>query len=247
MSETIFLAGATGAIGTVLIPLLRDAGYTVYGGTRRQARADALRELGAIPVMIDVFDADALKAELIRIAPSVVIHQLTDLPRVPDPQALVQAAAGNARIRNEGTRNLVAAALAAGATRLIAQSIAWAYAPGDKPFSEEQPLDIDAEGLRRVSVGGVAALETQVLQTPGLKGTVLRYGQLYGPGTWASEPQGSSPVHIAAAAHAALLALQSNAPGVFNITEDNTEANNQKARRVLHWNPAFRSPYGVQS
>jgi nucleoside-diphosphate-sugar epimerase len=247
MSETIFLAGATGAIGTVLIPLLRDAGYTVYGGTRRQARANALRELGAIPVMIDVFDADALQSELVRIAPSVVIHQLTDLPRLPDPQAMAQAAAGNARVRTEGTRNLVAAALAAGATRLIAQSIAWAYAPGDKPYLEEHPLDIDAEGLRRVSVGGVVALEAQVLHTAGLKGTVLRYGQLYGPGTWSAEPQGSSPVHVAAAAQAALLALQSNASGVFNITEDNTEASNQKARRVLEWNPAFRSPYGVQS
>ncbi|MCW5298390.1 NAD(P)-dependent oxidoreductase [Herbaspirillum lusitanum] len=247
MSETIFLAGATGAIGTVLIPLLRDAGYTVYGGTRRQARANALRELGAVPVMIDVFDADALKSELIRIAPSVVIHQLTDLPRLPDPQALAQAAVGNARVRSEGTRNLVAAALAAGAARLIAQSIAWAYAPGDTPYPEEHPLDIDAEGLRRISVDGVVALETQVLQTPGLNGTVLRYGQLYGPGTWAGEPQGSSPVHVAAAAQAALLALQNNASGVFNITEDNTAASNQKARRTLGWNPAFRSPYGVRS
>lgn len=247
MSETIFLAGATGAVGTVLIPLLRNAGYTVYGSTRHQARASALRELGAIPVLADVFDADTLKSELVRIGPSVVIHQLTDLPRVPDPQALTQAAAGNARVRSEGTRNLVAAALAAGATRLIAQSIAWAYAPGDKPYLEGHPLDIDAEGLRRVSVGGVVALETQVLQTPGLKGTVLRYGQLYGPGTWSAEPQGSSPVHVAAAAHAALLALQSNAAGVFNITEDNTEASNQKARRVLGWSAAFRSPHGVQS
>lgn len=247
MSETIFLAGATGAIGTVLIPLLRDAGYTVYGGTRHQARAGALHDLGAIPVLADVFDADTLKSELVRIRPSVVIHQLTDLPRLPDPQALAQAAAANARVRSEGTRNLVAAALAAGATRLIAQSIAWAYAPGDKPYLEEHPLDIDAEGQRGVSVGGVVALETQVLQTPGLKGAVLRYGQLYGPGTWSAEPQGSSPVHVAAAAHAALLALQSNAAGVFNITEDNTEASNQKARRVLGWSPAFRSPHGVQS
>ncbi|WP_034297545.1 NAD(P)-dependent oxidoreductase [Herbaspirillum sp. RV1423] len=247
MKEKIFLAGATGAIGTILVPLLLDAGYAVYGGTRRQAHADGLKKLGAVPVVVDVFDTDVLKAELIRIAPVAVIHQLTDLPRQLDPQAMTEAAQRNARVRSEGTRNLIAAALAAGATRLIAQSIAWAYAPGTKPYVEESPLDVNAEGARRISVDGVAALETQVLQARGLTGTVLRYGQLYGPGTWNREPKGTSPVHVAAAAHAALLSLQNTSAGVFNITEDNAEASNEKARRVLDWSAAFRSSHGVQS
>ncbi len=193
-------------------------------------------------VVKEVFDAKALAAEMMRIAPSVVIHQLTDLPQLLDPQAMAAAGQRNARVRNVGTRNLIAAALAAGASRMIAQSIAWAYAGGKQPYVEESLLDINAEGARRVSVDGVVALETQVLQTSGLAGTVLRYGQLYGPGTWTMEAKGVSPVHVEAAAHATLLALQKQAIGVFNVTEDNAKVSNDKARNQLAWNPAFRSP-----
>ncbi|ASU38338.1 dTDP-glucose 4,6-dehydratase [Herbaspirillum sp. meg3] len=247
MSEKIFLAGATGAIGTVLIPLLVNAGYVVYGSTRQQARAEKLKALGAIPVVADVFDAKVLTAELIRIAPAAVVHQLTDLPQQLDPQAMAEAGSRNAHLRNAGTRNLINAALAADAKRMIAQSIAWAYASGSQPYGEESALDINAEGARRVSIDGVVALETQVLQTPGLTGTVLRYGQLYGPGTWNLEAKGVSPVHVDAAAYAALLALQKEAAGVFNITEDNPEVNNAKARKQLAWDPAFRTKNGAKS
>ncbi|MFL9877504.1 NAD(P)-dependent oxidoreductase [Herbaspirillum rhizosphaerae] len=247
MSEKIFLAGATGAIGTTLIPLLVNAGYVVYGSTRRQARTERLKALGAIPVVVDVFDAQALTTELIRIGPAVVIHQLTDLPQQLDPQAMAEAGSRNAHLRSAGTRNLINAALAAGTKRMIAQSIAWAYASGNQPYAEESALDINAEGARRVSIDGVVALETQVLQTSGLAGTVLRYGQLYGPGTWNVEAKGVSPVHVDAAAHAALLALQKEAVGVFNITEDNPEVSNAKARKQLAWNPAFRARNGAKS
>ena len=240
MNDKVFLAGATGAIGTVLVPLLAAAGYTVYGSTRQQARAEKLKALGAIPVVVDVFDAKALAAELMRIAPTVVIHQLTDLPQQLDPQAMAEAGQRNARIRDAGTRNLIDAALAAGARRMIAQSIAWAYASGSQPYVEDSALDLNAEGARRVSIDGVVALETQVLQTPGLAGTVLRYGQLYGPGTWNAEAKGVSPLHVDAAAQAVLLALQKEAVGVFNITEDNAEVSSAKARRQLAWDPAFR-------
>src|SRR5450830_1435454 len=247
MSEKIFLAGATGAIGTVLIPLLVNAGYVVYGSTRQQARAEKLKSLGAIPIVVDVLDAKALTAELMRITPSAVIHQLTDLPQQLDPQATAEAGSRNAHIRNAGTRNLINAALAAGTKRMIAQSIAWAYASGNQPYAEESALDINAEGARRVSIGGIVALETQVLQTPGLAGTVLRYGQLYGPGTWNPEAKGVSPVHVDAAAHAVLLALQKEAVGVFNITEDNPEVSNAKARNQLGWSPTFRALYGSRN
>lgn len=245
MGEKLFLAGATGAIGTVLLPLLLDAGYVVYGSTRQQARADRLKKLGVIPVVIDVFDTEALQAAIQDIAPSTIIHQLTDLPRQLDPQAMAKAVQRNARVRSEGTRNLIAAALAAGTTRMIAQSIAWAYASGDKPYLEESALDINAEGGRRVSIDGVIALETQVLQTSGLAGTVLRYGQLYGPGTSNMETKGNSPVHVDAAAYAALLAMQHGVTGIFNITEDNPDVSSAKARRVLKWNPEFRAAHGT--
>ena len=136
MSEKVFLAGATGAVGSALIPLLRNAGYAVYGSTRRAGRAAELEARGVHPVVVDVFDAAALNAALVRIAPWGVVHQLTDLPKDLDPKRMAEAAVLNARVRTEGTRNLVAAATAAGARRLVAQSIAWAYAPGAKPFTE---------------------------------------------------------------------------------------------------------------
>ncbi|MGJ7564084.1 NAD-dependent epimerase/dehydratase family protein [Variovorax sp. GB1R11] len=238
MSEKVFLAGATGAVGAALIPLLVDAGYTVYGSTRRAERTAALQAQGVHPVVVDVFDAQALKAALVRIAPWAVVHQLTDLPKDLDPARMTEAAALNARVRTEGTRNLVAAAQAAGAKRLVAQSIAWAYAPGPKPFTEDRPLDVDAQGTRRVSVDGVVALEQAVLGAQGITGTVLRYGQLYGPGTSTAEPKGASPVHVEAAARAALLALRHTGGGVFNIAEDGAEASSELAKRALGWRPA---------
>ncbi|WP_017924493.1 NAD-dependent epimerase/dehydratase family protein, partial [Burkholderia glumae] len=112
MSEKLFVAGATGVIGRVLVPLLVEAGYRVYGATRRAERAALLTGLGAEPVVVDVFDADRLTSELRRIAPAAVIHQLTDLPAGLDPSQMAQAIVNNARIRGEGTRNLVQASLA---------------------------------------------------------------------------------------------------------------------------------------
>ncbi len=201
MSEKVFLAGATGAVGAALIPLLVEAGYTVYGSTRRAERTVALQAQGVHPVVVDVFDAQALKAALVRIAPWAVVHQLTDLPKDLDPARMTEAAALNARVRTEGTRNLVAAAQAAGAKRLVAQSIAWAYAPGPKPFTEDRLLDVDAQGTRRVSVDGVVALEQAVLGAQGITGTVLRYGQLYGPGT--STTTGCTPCACSATVRSA--------------------------------------------
>ncbi|MGO4326714.1 NAD-dependent epimerase/dehydratase family protein [Cupriavidus sp. 2TAF22] len=242
MTQSVFLAGATGVIGTVLAPLLLEAGYIVHGSTRRADRAKALEAAGVIPVIVDVFDAAALSAAFKRIRPAGVIHQLTDLPRGLDPSQMAQAVVNNARIRDEGTRNLVAAARAAGSSSLVAQSIAWAYRPGTRPCGEDHPLDTDAQGNRRISVRGVAALEKHVLEASGLTGTVLRYGQLYGPGTGAGEPWGTSPLHVAAAASAALLALRQSPGGIFNITEDNPEVSNDKARRVLGWSPEQCAP-----
>lgn len=240
--KKIFLAGATGAIGSVLAPLLVDAGYAVYGSTRRAERASALEAQQVAPVVVDIFDAAALASALKRIAPDVVIHQLTDLPRDLEPGRMAEAVVRNARIRSEGTRNLVAATLAAGCRRLIAQSIAWAYAPGAKPWREEQPLDITAEDPRGITVRGVAALEELTLKTTGLAGTVLRYGQFYGPGTATPTPRGSTPVHVEAAAWAAVLAVQRDARGIYNIAEEGPELSTEKARRELGWHAALRWP-----
>lgn len=241
MADRVFVAGASGAIGTALVPLLIAAGYTVFGSTRRVERAKKLEEAGVTPVVVDVFDALALRNALLHIAPQTVIHQLTDLPPGLDPARMAQAVTANARIRDEGTRNLVAAAVSAGSSHMIAQSIAWAYRPGATPYDESCPLDIDAQGTRGTSVRGVAALEQQVLEARSLTGTVLRYGQIYGPGTGADAAAGSSPLHVEAAAYAALLALQRGNAGVYNIAEDTAEVSSAKAKRELAWSPDWRS------
>ncbi|MBS7422595.1 NAD(P)-dependent oxidoreductase [Pseudomonas syringae] len=241
MSRKVFVAGASGVIGRALLKLLVAADYSVYGATRRAEKAKDIEATGATAVVVDVYDAERLNEELVRIQPWAVIHQLTDLPRGLSPELMAKAVENNARIRTEGTRNLVAAARAAGATRLIAQSIAWAYRPGDTPYLETYPLDVEAQGSRGISVGGVAALEKQVLSEPTLNGTVLRYGQLYGPDTGTDEPTGTSPVHVEAAARAALLALQTEQSGIFNITQDNPTFSNEKAKRILGWSPTVEA------
>lgn len=241
MSRKVFVAGASGVIGRALLKLLVAADYSVYGATRRAEKVKDIEATGATAVVVDVYDAERLNEELVRIQPWAVIHQLTDLPRGLSPELMAKAVENNARIRTEGTRNLVAAARAAGAIRLIAQSIAWAYRPGDNPYLETCPLDLEAQGSRGISVGGVAALEQQVLSEPALNGTVLRYGQLYGPDTGTDEPTGTSPVHVEAAARAVLLALQKEQSGIFNITQDSPTVSNEKAKRILGWSPTVEA------
>ncbi|WP_245418650.1 NAD(P)-dependent oxidoreductase [Mesorhizobium sp. WSM3864] len=239
MGYRIFLAGGSGAIGRRLIPQLVAAGHRVTATTRRAEKAEKLRAIGASPVVIDVFDAGGLLAAVAAARPEVVIHQLTDLPAGLDPNRMGESIIGNARVRDEGTRNLVEAATSAGARRLIAQSIAWAYAPGPEPHAETDPLDSGAEGGRGISVGGVIALERQVLEGSSMTGIVLRYGHLYGPGT-GDEIAADPAVHVDAAAYAALLAVERGAPGAFNIAEPNGHAATDKAVSELGWRPDFR-------
>ncbi|WP_206956777.1 NAD-dependent epimerase/dehydratase family protein [Trinickia acidisoli] len=244
MSGKVFLAGAAGAVGAALTPLLVESGYEVYGTTRRLERMDAIRAAGARPVLVDIFDRERLANAIDCIAPMIVVHQLTDLPPGLDPTRMSDAVSRNARIRGEGTANLVSAALAAGCECVVAQSIAWAYAAGAKPYTESQPLDLGSEGARAVTVVGVAALERWVLgvnETGGV-GTVLRYGNLYGPGTGRDTPQGASPLHVEAAAWAALLAVQHMKGGAFNVAEDEAEVTSEKAKREFGWLPDMRLP-----
>jgi nucleoside-diphosphate-sugar epimerase len=209
----IFLAGAAGVIGRRLTPLLLAHGHSVWGTTRSQGNREFLRKLGARPVVVDVFDSEALATAVLDARPEIVIHQLTDLAVVHDPAKRSSALARNARIRDEGTRNLVAAAREAGARRLIAQSIAWAYAPGPRPYCEDHPLDLNAEGDRLVSVRGVESLERQVLGASAMEGMTLRYGRLYGPGSGTDTPPSPPAVHVDAAAYAALLAIDHREQG----------------------------------
>ncbi|PBC21671.1 NAD-dependent epimerase/dehydratase family protein [Mesorhizobium sp. WSM4307] len=241
MGHRIFLAGASGAIGQRLIPQLLAAGHQVTGTTRNADKAATLRALGVGPAVVDVFDAEALSRAMLAAQPDIVVHQLTDLPPGLDPSRMGEAVVRNARIRDEGTRNLVAVALASGVRRMVAQSIAWAYAPGSEPHGEADPLDGGASGNRGISVSGVIALEKAVLNAP-FAGVVLRYGQLYGPGTGTDTAAGASPLHVDAAAYAALLALDKGAPGAFNVAEPNPAVSTQKAVEELGWRADFRLP-----
>jgi uncharacterized protein YbjT (DUF2867 family) len=194
-ARRIYLAGASGVIGKRLVPLLVEAGHTVGAMTRSAGKSDQLAALGAEPIVCDVFDRAALRSEVHRFAPNLILHELTDLP---DAAAdLPNARALNARIRIEGTRNLIDAAEGLDRPKIIAQSIAWTSEPG-------APAD------------AVTYLEGAVLAVAGV---VLRYGAFYGPGTYYQEELPPHPrVQIDAAAAQTLRAL--DAPtGVLTIVD----------------------------
>lgn len=221
----ILLAGAGGVIGRALAPLLVQAGHEVAGTTRRTDRLGEIAALGARPVVADALDRRGVFDLVAAERPDVVMHQLTDLSS--------RDYAGNARIRIEGTRHLIDAAKSVGVRRVIAQSIAWVYAPGEGPAREDEPLDLEAPPPRGTTVEGVRALEAAVAEMP--EGVILRYGLFYGPGTWYARDgsaadqvrRGELPatdgitswIHVEDAARAALLALEWP-PGPVNIVDD---------------------------
>ena len=189
----IFLAGATGVIGIRLLPLLVDAGHIVAGMTRSPAKAAVVRAHGAEPVVCDVFEEARLVEAVKSFEPDAVLDQLTDLPDRRDE--LEEHLARNDRIRTEGTRNLVAAATAAGATRFLAQSIAW------RPEKRGHAVELH---------------EQQVLE---IGGVVVRYGRLYGPGTYYERELPSPPrVHVDTAAKATPPLLD-EASGIVTVVD----------------------------
>ncbi|MFI1993009.1 NAD-dependent epimerase/dehydratase family protein [Actinoplanes sp. NPDC020271] len=239
----IFVAGATGAVGRLLVPRLLADGHHVTGTTRSAAGVQALTAQGATGIQVDVYDPAALTAAVRQASPDTVIHQLTALGDYN--------LADNSRIRREGTRHLVDAARSAGVRRVIAQSIAWAYEPGDAPAVEKTSLDLEATGPRGETVSGVQALETQVAELP--DHVILRYGLLYGPGTWyrrgdridelfrtggfTATDAVTSFLHVTDAARAAVAALEWPV-GVYNIVDDEPAAGRS-------WAPVFARAVGA--
>src|SRR6516165_1384706 len=235
----IFLAGATGAIGKRLVPLLLKAGHRVTGATRSAAKGEALRAAGVEPAVVDVFDVQALSAAVLEAHPDIIIHQLTDLPPGLNPSQMTEGTQRNARMRSQGTQNLVSAALGAGVRRVVAQSIAWMCAPGKEPHSEDDLLDIDADGTRAITVAGVATLERLTMSSPPIDGVVLRYGHLYGPGTGTNAAEAPA-LHVDAAAWAAVLAIEKARRGIYNIAEPSGYLSTEKARRELGFDANVR-------
>src|SRR5690606_7711064 len=138
-NRRIFVAGAAGAIGRRLCPLLVADGWSVTGTTRSAATAPLLRALGVAPVVVDVFDKRALVEAVVESRPAVVIHQLTDLPPALDPARMADALVRNARLSEVGTRHLMAATYDDGATRLVALSITFAIWPESTPCTLGKP------------------------------------------------------------------------------------------------------------
>jgi nucleoside-diphosphate-sugar epimerase len=253
----VFVAGATGLIGRRLVRLLLDAGHEVSAIARSEESAEELRGDGAGVAVADVFDDEQLRGTMAMTEPEVVIHQLTVLPDRLDAVDAAERFAENDRVRVEGTRALVDAAAAVGARRVVAQSIAFAYAPeGDWVKDESAPLYLDAPSPWGRSVGACAELERQVLESRGMDGVVLRYGSLYGPGTWFDADggtiaqavrAGSVPVigsgdamlsftHVDDAAAAAVAALGAT-PGKYNVVDD-------EPVRARDWLPLFARSVG---
>jgi nucleoside-diphosphate-sugar epimerase len=224
--------------------------------TRREEKVAELREAGAEAVVCDVFDREGLRGAVVAARPDAVVHMLTALPQRFTLRTDLEP---TNRVRVEGTRNLVAAAQAAGAKRMIAESVSFFYAPeGGWVKDEEAPLDLDAPGKVGPAVAAVANLERQVVGAEGLEGLVLRFGWFYGPGTYIG-PGGSqaeevrkrrfpvvgegdatfSFVHVDDAAAAVVAALDHGKPGVYNVADDEPSP-------VREWLPALAELLGAK-
>ena len=254
----VFLAGGTGVIGRALLPQLRDAGHEVTAMTRFEERAEKLRGLGVEAVVCDAFDTDRVVLAVESARPEVVVNQLTDIPKAINPRKMAEQFTTNDRLRTEGTRNLMRGASAAGARRLISQSIAWAYAPTEGLWTEEDRLWLEAPEPWGRSVNAVAALEEATLGGGGVEGVVLRYGFFYGPGSaYASDGSTAamvrkrafpvvgdgaavySYIHVDDAAGATVAALDHGPPGAYNVVDDDPG-------KVREWLPEYAEALGAR-
>jgi len=257
----VFIAGASGAIGKPLVRQLLESGHAVVGLARTHDGAAVIRALGAEVAIADVYDEGKLSAAVVAARPDAVIHELTKIPWAVDPRRVARDLAPTNRLRTEGTRLLAAAAAKAGAKRFLAQSVAFAYAPAGEGrpaiATEAEPIWLDGPASVRPLVDALVALERTTLETPGLAGTVLRYGGFAGPGT-AFAPGGSmhdtvsrrklpvagagtgvfSFIHVEDAARATVLALERGSTGVFNVVDDTPVA-------VAEWLPGYAALIGA--
>ncbi len=252
----VFLAGASGAIGRPLTRQLLAGGHEVVGMTRREERAEEIRAAGARAVLCDVFDREALGTALRSAEPEVVVHALTALPQRFNPKENYLESTN--RIRTEGTRNLIAAAETAGARRLIAESVAFIYAPSGKWVKEEDaPLNTEAPGYFGEGMRALADLEAQVSGSR-LQSTVMRYGWFYGPGTHfdrdgsqaedarrrrlpiVGSGQGTfSFLHVDDAAAATVAAVERPVAGIFNIVDE-------EPAPMREWVPVYAQALGAK-
>lgn len=254
----VFVAGATGAIGRQLVPLLLESGHEVIGMTRSPQRAQALRATGAEPVVADALDRGAVVEAVRQARPEAIVHQLTAIPALIDPRRIARDFALTDRLRTEGTHNLLAGAREAGTPRMVAQSIAFVYAPGPPGTVHDEsdpllPVEQAPRSFRRTA-SAIVELERAVT---GANGIVLRYGYFYGPGssiaragTMAAALRKRripivgggtgvwSLIHVEDAARATVAALDREGPAVYNVVDEQPVP-------VAEWLPAFAQAVGA--
>ncbi|MGE5857342.1 MAG: NAD-dependent epimerase/dehydratase family protein [Solirubrobacterales bacterium] len=239
----VFVAGATGALGSHLVPMLIADGHEVTGMTRTAAKQDRIRRMGARPVVADALDPEAVAQAVAEAEPEVVIHELTAIDAGSVGRSIDKAFAQTNRLRTEGTDHLLAAARAVGARRFIAQSFAgWPYERTGSPVkAEEDPLQTSPPKGVVETLGAIRYLERTVTGADGIEGVALRYGGFYGPGTSLGlDPVGEqiemvrkrrlpmvgdgagvwSLVHIRDAAAATAIAVERGEPGIYNVVDD---------------------------
>jgi nucleoside-diphosphate-sugar epimerase len=255
----VFVAGATGAIGKQLVPQLIEAGHQVTAMTRSKEKLGEIYELGAEPILCDVFDAGRLGTVVAQAEPEAVINELTDLPQSLNPRKLKEYYAANNRVRREGTSNLLSAARGAGVRRFLVQGAAYWYAPTGGPVKvEEAPLYLDAPAPIGPAVKTIKEVEEAVLSADSIEGVVLRYGMFYGPGTWYAKDgdvgrqvrkrrypmighgEGMlSFIHVDDAASATVAALERARPGVYNVVDDEPAS-------AVEWMPLYAEALGAK-
>ncbi len=239
----VFIAGATGALGTQLVPMLVADGHDVVGMMRTEAKHDQLLGLGARPVVADALDADAVKRAVGEAQPDVIVHELTAIPPAIDMRHVDREFALTNRLRVEGTDHLLSAGQSVGVKRFVAQShAALPYARIGGPIKrEDAPLDEHPVAAMREAFEAIRHLETAVVGVQGAEALVLRYGWLYGSGTsTALDPPGNqiellrkrrfpivgrgtgiwSFVHVTDAAAATVAAVEGGPAGIYNVVDD---------------------------
>jgi len=259
----VFVAGATGALGKRLVPMLVESGHSVAALTRTPGKAGWIEATGATPVVADALDGPAVTEAVRSAEPEVVVHQLTALTGLSgNPRRFGREFATTNRLRTEGTDHLLRAARESGARRFVAQSFAgWPHArEGGLVKTEDDPLDPDPPGAAREALAAIRHLETAVTSTAGLDGLVLRYGGFYGPGTSISADESDglqetirkrrfpvlgagtgvwSFVHIDDAASATLAAVERGEPGIYNVVDDHPAP-------VSEWLPGLAAAIGAK-
>jgi nucleoside-diphosphate-sugar epimerase len=255
----VLVAGATGAIGIRLIPRLVAAGHSVTGLTRSPAKAEPLRRAGASPLVVDALDSPALREAVLGAKPEIVVHEMTALANASDLRHFDRAFAQTNRLRTEGLDHLLAAAREAGARKVVAQSYCgWPFARVGGPIKTEyDPLDSTPPREFERSLQAIRHLESAVAEASDFEGVVLRYGPFYGPSSGLFDGSALdqlrrrlfpligdgggwwSFVHLDDAAEATACAIEGDAPGIYNIVDDDPAP-------VRDWLPALAAIIGAK-